>query len=52
MADPDAPAAGRVTAARAILDTALRGVELLDLESRVTDLEAAALVDDARGHFR
>lgn len=39
MTDPDSPASSRVTAARTVLDMALRAVELEDLESRVTKLE-------------
>ena len=51
MTDAAAPPSSRVAAARAVLDTALRAVELMDLETRVADLEAAALVDDVRGHY-
>ena len=45
MTDTTVPAASRVAAARVVLDTALRGVELLDLEARIADLETAAMLD-------
>lgn len=45
MSDASAPPASRVAAARAVLDTALRAVELMDLETRITDLETAAMLD-------
>jgi len=45
MLNPDTPPASRVAAARTILDTAIRGVELLDLESRIADLETTAMLD-------
>jgi uncharacterized protein YggE len=38
--DKQAPASARVAAASKILDTAIRAVELEDLESRITALEA------------
>jgi DNA-binding MurR/RpiR family transcriptional regulator len=37
--DPDAPASSRVSAARCILDTALRAVEIEDVAVRVSALE-------------
>jgi len=40
MTDSDNPAGSRVTAARIILDTALKVVEMEDLESRIATLEA------------
>src|SRR5215510_7648941 len=40
MQDPDAPASARVSAAKAILETAIKAVELEDLEARITALEA------------
>jgi hypothetical protein len=40
MIDPEQPAPTRVTAARAILDHAFRGTELLDLVDRIDRLEA------------
>jgi hypothetical protein len=45
MSDDSAPPASRVAAARAVLDTALRAVELMDLETRIADLETAAMLD-------
>jgi hypothetical protein len=42
MRDGNAPAGSRVAAARTILDTALKAVELEDLAARVEALEAAA----------
>ena len=41
MQDTDAPASARVSAAKAILDTAVKAVELEDLEMRIAALEAA-----------
>jgi hypothetical protein len=41
MQDADAPASARVSAARVILETAVRAVELEDLEARIAALEAA-----------
>jgi DNA-binding MurR/RpiR family transcriptional regulator len=40
--DKDAPASSRVSAARAILDTSIKAVELEDLAQRIEALEAAA----------
>jgi hypothetical protein len=40
MRDADAAASARVSAAKAILDTAVKAVELEDLESRIGALEA------------
>src|SRR5256885_2253272 len=42
MQDPEAPASARVSAAKAVLETALKGVELEDLEARITALEQQA----------
>jgi hypothetical protein len=44
MVDGEAPASSRVSAARIVLETAIRGVELLDLEVRVEQLEQAQLL--------
>jgi len=41
MADIEAPASSRVTAAKAVLDYTFRGMELDDLAVRVADLEQA-----------
>ena len=40
MQDPEAPASARVSAAKAILDTAIKGIEIDDLEARIATLEA------------
>ena len=40
MQDADAPASARVSAAKAILETAVKAVELEDLEARIAALEA------------
>jgi hypothetical protein len=40
MRDPEAPASARVSAAKTILETAVKAVELEDLEARLTALEA------------
>jgi len=42
MRDAEAPASARVSAARAILETAIKTVELEDLEQRIIALEARA----------
>ena len=39
MKDTGAPASARVTAARSMIDTAFKAVEIEDLESRLSDLE-------------
>jgi hypothetical protein len=39
MQDPEAPASARVSAAKTILETAVKGVELEELEARITALE-------------
>ena len=40
MQDPEAPASAKVSAARTILETAVKAVELEDLEERIAYLEA------------
>jgi hypothetical protein len=40
MQDAEAPASARVSAAKAILETAVKAVEVEDLEARITALEA------------
>jgi hypothetical protein len=40
MQDADAPASARVSAAKAVLETAVKTVELEDLEARIAALEA------------
>ena len=40
MQDAEAPASARVSAAKAILETAVKAVELEDLEARIAALEA------------
>ena len=42
MQDPEAPASARVSAAKAVLETAIRAIELEDLEVRIVALEAVA----------
>ena len=42
MTDREAPAASRVRAADVVLQTALRGMEIEDIEARVAALEQAA----------
>ena len=39
MQDPEAPASARVSAAKAVLETAIKGIELEDLEARIAALE-------------
>jgi hypothetical protein len=42
MQDPEAPASARVSAARVVIETAVKAVELEDLEARITALEQQA----------
>src|SRR5262245_39565095 len=42
MQDPEAPASAKVSAAKNILDTAVKAVEVEDLEARITALEQQA----------
>ena len=42
MQDREAPASARVSAAKAVLETAVKAVELEDLEARIAALEAAS----------
>ena len=42
MSDPEQPASARVSAARAVLELAIKGVELEDLAARLEALEAKA----------
>jgi hypothetical protein len=42
MTDREAPAASRVRAADVVLQTALRGIEMEDLEARLDRLERSA----------
>ena len=39
MADPKAPASARVSAARTVLESALRAVEIEDLQKRLAEIE-------------
>jgi hypothetical protein len=41
MFDPNSPAASRVRAAHCILDDATKGLELQDIEARVSQLEGS-----------
>lgn len=43
MQDADAPASAKVSAAKAILETAVKAVELEDLEARLAVLEAQSI---------
>ena len=40
MQDSECPASARVSAAKAILETAVKGIEIEDLETRIAALEA------------
>jgi|SRR5437764_7033234 len=40
MQDSESPASARVSAAKAILETAVKGIEIDDLEARIATLEA------------
>src|SRR4051794_11326312 len=40
MQDRESPASARVSAAKAILETAIKGIEIEDLEARIAALEA------------
>jgi hypothetical protein len=42
MTDPNVPAAVRLMAAECVFDHAIRGIELEDIEARVSELERAA----------
>jgi hypothetical protein len=42
MQDSEAPASARVSAAKAVLEMAIKAVELEDLEARITALEQQA----------
>ena len=44
MTDREAPAASRVRAADVVLQTALRGMEMEDIEARVSELERSSEV--------
>jgi DNA-binding MurR/RpiR family transcriptional regulator len=50
MADGKAPASARVTAARAVLEVAIKAVELEDLEARIADLEARLTAEHPEGN--
>ena len=49
MTDREAPAASRVRAADVVLQTALRGMEIEDIEARVSELERAAESSKQKG---
>src|SRR6266853_6820701 len=49
MADPNVPAAVRLRAAECVFDRAFKGVELEDIEERVSELERAA---ETSGKYR
>jgi hypothetical protein len=42
MTDPNVPAAVRLRAAEFVFDRAVKGIELEDIETRLTELERAA----------
>ena len=42
MTDPNVPAAVRLRAAECVFDRAIKGIELEDIEARVSELERAA----------
>jgi hypothetical protein len=44
MTDPNAPAAVRLRAAECVFAHAIKGIELEDIETRLTELERAAEV--------
>ena len=51
MTDPNVPAAVRLRAAEFVFDRAVKGIELEDIESRLTELErAAGATKDGRRH--
>jgi uncharacterized protein (UPF0147 family) len=50
MQDPNKPASARVTAARVILELAIRGVELEDLEGGLATLEAHLMTEHPEGN--
>ena len=49
MRDDSAPAGSRVSAAKAVLDGAIAGVELVELATRVEEIEAAIAARPAGG---
>jgi len=51
MTDREAPAASRVRAADVVLQTAFRGIEIEDIEARVTELERAAQANTGGRRF-
>ena len=50
MTDTEKPASSRVTAARTILEMAIKAVELEDLEVRIVDLERHIRKKRGKGH--
>jgi predicted DNA-binding protein (UPF0251 family) len=51
MSDRDAPAASRVRAADVVLQGAFRGMEIEDIEARVSELERASETSQPDGRF-
>jgi hypothetical protein len=49
MTDREAPASTRVRAAEMVLQSAFRGMEIEDIEARVTELERAAEISQHNG---
>jgi hypothetical protein len=52
MTDPNVPAAVRLRAAECVFDHAIKGIELEDIEARVTELERAAETSKGSGGRR
>lgn len=48
MQDSNAPTSSRVTAAKSVLEIALRSIELQDLEERIAELEQIAVTSNWR----
>ena len=49
MNDTEAPAPARVNAAKAVLELAVKAIEVEDLEARVQELERAVIVLPSNG---
>jgi hypothetical protein len=51
MTDPNVPAAVRLRAAECVFDRAVQGLELEDMEARLSDLERATAESKSRAEF-